>query len=1006
MPRRSVLSSAEKESLLSWPEDPAQRVRLYTLSATDRATIRERRGDANRLGFAVQLCAMRYPGVTLGAGQMPPWWLLEHLGSQLAVSPDSWLDYSQRAATRREHAADLQSLYGFSSFSRAHARATLDSLIPVTWHSDQGIVVARALVEYLRQERVLLPPIPAIERLCAQAITQGEQRIYRALCDSLPPEQHEKLELLLQVMPTTQMTHLRWLSQPPGAPNPKQVLEHIERLRFIDGLNLPSAIGHDLARHRFLKIARQGLQMSSADLARFETRRRVATLIAVVVQSRATILDETVELHDRIMGAAFNRAKRTQEQHWGQSGKAINDKVRLYAQIGQTLLDAREKGRDAYDAIEAVMPWETFEQSVAQARQLAWPAEFDTLPRLIESYAAIHRYAGAWLEALPFQGAPASQELIEGVELLRDLNRRGARKMPETAPLGFVRKRWRALVCSSDGGFSQGIDRRFYELCLLSELKNALRSGDVWISGSRAFKEFDEYLLPVSQFEELQKQDVLPLRVEINVDAYLHGRLAHLGAELKTVERLAKKGALPDARFEASGLKLTPLTNAVPEEAQELMRRASALLPRTKITDLLLEVEAWTGFTRHFTHLGNGQIPSNSSLLLAALLSDGLNLGLSKMAQATPEISATQLSWLCAWHIRDETYSAALAELVNAQSSQPLAALWGGGTTSSSDGQRFKAGSHATSSGQINPKYGSEPGRLFYTHISDQYAPFHTNVINTNVRDATYVLDGLLQHESHLCLEEHYTDTAGFTDHVFALMHLLGFKFAPRIRDLADKKLYLPDPRGSTKPNTNRGSATHSYTTIDSLCAGPLNLRLIRAHWSEMLRLGTSIAVGTTSASLLLRKLGAYPRQNGLALALRELGRLERSLFMLQWLQDTELRRRVHVGLNKGEARNALARAVFFHRLGEVRDRSFENQRHRASGLNLLCVAIILWNTVYLQRAINALRAQTPDLDETLLTHLSPLGWEHINLTGDYSWNSSALPKPGHFRPLRSSAIY
>ena len=233
-------------------------------------------------------------------------------------------------------------------------------------------------------------------------------------------------------------------------------------------------------------------------------------------------------------------------------------------------------------------------------------------------------------------------------------------------------------------------------------------------------------------------------------------------------------------------------------------------------------------------------------------------------------------------------------------------------------------------------------------------------------------------------------------------MHLLGFKFAPRIRDLADKKLYLPDSRA----NTNRGSATHSYATIDSLCAGPLNLRLIRAHWSEMLRLGTSIAVGTTSASLLLRKLGAYPRQNGLALALRELGRLERSLFMLQWLQDTELRRRVHVGLNKGEARNALARAVFFHRLGEVRDRSFENQRHRASGLNLLCAAIILWNTVYLHRAINALRAHTPDLDETLLTHLSPLGWEHINLTGDYSWNSRALPKPGHFRSLRSSAIY
>ena len=106
--------------------------------------------------------------------------------------------------------------------------------------------------------------------------------------------------------------------------------------------------------------------------------------------------------------------------------------------------------------------------------------------------------------------------------------------------------------------------------------------------------------------------------------------------------------------------------------------------------------------------------------------------------------------------------------------------------------------------------------------------------------------------------------------------------------------------------------------------------------------------------------LGSYPRQNGLAVALRELGRIERTLFILDWLQSVELRRRVHAGLNKGEARNALARAVFFNRLGEIRDRSFEQQRYRASGLNLVTAAIVLWNTVYLERAANALRGSVP----------------------------------------------
>ena len=139
------------------------------------------------------------------------------------------------------------------------------------------------------------------------------------------------------------------------------------------------------------------------------------------------------------------------------------------------------------------------------------------------------------------------------------------------------------------------------------------------------------------------------------------------------------------------------------------------------------------------------------------------------------------------------------------------------------------------------------------------------------------------------------------------------------------------------------------------------------------------------SGSLIVRKLASYPRQNRLALAIRELGRLERTLFILEWIKSPSLRGKVLAGLNKGESRNALARAVFFNRLGEVRDRSFENQCYRASGLNLVVAAIILWNTVYLEKAIKQVKENMGVPDE-YLSYLSPLGWGHINLTGDYVW--------------------
>lgn len=342
------------------------------------------------------------------------------------------------------------------------------------------------------------------------------------------------------------------------------------------------------------------------------------------------------------------------------------------------------------------------------------------------------------------------------------------------------------------------------------------------------------------------------------------------------------------------------------------------------------------------------------------ILSDGINLGLTRMAEACQGCSFKQLSWTADWYVRDECYARALAELGNAHYRLDLVNQWGDGTTSSSDGQQFPLGSVAKPLGDVNPKYGSYPGGMFYTHISDQYSPFHTQLIHTNTRDATYVLDGLLYHESDLNIEEHYTDTAGFTDHVFGLCHLLGFRFAPRMRDIGDLSLF---PIGRVE----------QWPQFMPVFGDRIKVREIETQWDDLLRLASSIRLGTVTASLIIRKLASYPRQNRLALALRELGRIERTLFILDWMEDPALRGRVQAGLNKGEARNALARAVFFNRLGEVRDRAFENQCYRASGLNLVVAAIILWNTVQLEKGIAKFR-QRRDVPDEYLAYLSPLG--------------------------------
>ncbi|ORJ48478.1 Tn3 family transposase [Kluyvera intermedia] len=984
MPRRSILSAAERDSLLALPDTQDELIRLYTFSEPDLSLIRQRRGDANRLGVAVQLCLLRFPGQGLLPDAAVPMPLLQWIGRQLRIDPSCWPQYAEREETRREHLLELRAYLGMEPFGLAHYRQAVHAATELALQTDKGIMLANSVLDDLRHRHVILPTLDVVERVCAEAITRANRQIYETLSEPLSDAHRRRLDDLLKRRDNGKTTWLAWLRQSPVKPNSRHMLEHIERLKAWQALDLPSGVERSVHQNRLLKIAREGGQMTPADLAKFEAQRRYATLVALAIEGMATVTDEIIDLHDRILGKLFNAAKNKHQQQFQASGKAINAKVRLFGRIGQALIEAKQAGRDPFAAIEGVLSWDAFAENVTEAQKLAQPEDFDFLHRIGESYATLRRYAPEFLAVLKLRAAPAAKDVLDAIEVLRGMNSDNARKVPADAPTDFIKPRWQKLVMTD-----AGIDRRYYELCALSELKNALRSGDIWVQGSRQFKDFEDYLVPPVKFASLKLASELPLAVVTNCDQYLHDRLTLLETQLATVNRMAAANDLPDAIITESGLKITPLDAAVPDTAQALIDQTAMILPHIKITELLMEVDEWTGFTRHFTHLKSGDLAKDKNLLLTTILADAINLGLTKMAESCPGTTYAKLAWLQAWHTRDETYSTALAELVNAQFRHPFAEHWGDGTTSSSDGQNFRTGSKAESTGHINPKYGSSPGRTFYTHISDQYAPFHTKVVNVGVRDSTYVLDGLLYHESDPRIDEYYTVTAVFTDHVFALMHLLGFRFAPRIRALGDTKLFIP-----------KGEA--SYDALrPTISSDKLNIKAIRAHWDEILRLATSIKQGTVTASLMLRKLGSYPRQNGLAVALRELGRIERTLFILDWLQSVELRRRVHAGLNKGEARNALARAVFFNRLGEIRDRSFEQQRYRASGLNLVTAAIVLWNTVYLERAANALRGHGHGVDEGLLQYLSPLGWEHINLTGDYLWRSSSKVGVGKFRPLR-----
>jgi TnpA family transposase len=983
MPHRELLTEAQRLSFQAPASDERGIVRHYTLSSEDLALINRRRGDPNRLGFALMLCYLRFPGRILQQGEQPPVALCAFVAEQLGLDAAHFDHYAERDQTRREHVLEIETALGLRPLTRALYRELAAWLLPTALATDHGPTLVAALIEELRERRIVCPALAAIERLAGSVRARAQRQLWHRLADGLTEQQRQSLDQLLKVRAGGGQSTLAWLRQTAYAATTGNFPKLIERLNLVRALGIEPERTTRVHQNYWLKLAREGGQSTVQHLAELEPLRRYATLTALVLELVATLTDEALNMFEHLVGQMFKKSERTHAEKFHASGKSINEKVRLYARVGQALIEARSGGGDVFAAIEAVLPWPKFESTVAEAQTLAQPEEFDYLALLDERYGSVRKFAPLLLAHFEFHAAPAAAELLRSLNLLRDLNASGKRTLPEQAPTGFVKPRWRPHVFPSSG-----VDRRFYELCALAELRDRLRAGDVWVTGSRQYRDFETYLIPTATFKIMQKEP-LPLNVDTHWPSYLAECRQRLEDDLTTVASRAREKTLPDVTLADGELRITPLRKNTPESAEVFAEKAYALMPHVKITELLAEVDQWTNMGDRFLHLRTQAPPKNRQAVLTAVLADGINLGLTRMSEACHETTWRQLSWTADWHVREECYEQALAGLIDAQHRQPLAAHWGSGATSSSDAQFFRAGGRGEVGGLVNLHYGQDPGVKFYTHLSDRFGPFHTKVIAATANEAPHVLDGLLYHQSSLVINEHYTDTGGFSDHIFAMCRLLGFRFAPRIRDLKEKRLYILP--GMTVP-----------PELAFLVAGAINIRIISDHWSELLRVAMSIKTGTVTASMILRKLAAYPRQNGLAIALRELGKLERTFFTLQWLQDPELRRRSHVGLNKGEQQNALRRAVFFNRLGEIRDRSYENQRHRASGLNLLVAAIILWNTAYLQRAVDHLGDQGQHPAPGDLVHLSPLGWEHINLTGDYHWETAPTLGPDQFRPLRN----
>jgi TnpA family transposase len=986
----AFLTAAERDRLNRFPaqipDDDLSA--FFLLSEADHTAINHYREAHTRLGFALQLCALRYLGFAPDDLCTAPAAVIGYVAQQLRVAPQALEAYGTRRPTRTTHFQQVQAHLHFRTATPLDVYGLQEWLVERALEHDQPMVLFQLACDELRREQIVRPGLTRLERLVATAREQAHRVTWQRLTPLLPPERLACLDALLTPDPSVGRTRLSWLRQEATAPTAPQMLATLAKIACLLEMGVHTWDLAGLNPNRVKWLAQLGWRATNQQLQRMPPMRRYPIILAFLHQALHHHTDVAVELYDQCLWDYHGAAKQALVEFRKAMARSTNEKLLLLRELGQVLLDPAVDDAAVRAASFARVPAPVLRATLEETQHLIRPRHDDAIDFFGMRYSTIRQFAPTFLQTLTFHAQGPDDTVLRAIDVIRTLDRAPSRRpVPRDAPMALVTAAWRPYIREPDGRIS----RRYYELCTLWHLRSALRAGDVWVAHSRRYTNPDTYLIPRAEWPRWRPEVLRQTGTPSDGDIRLTEREAELDTALAQVERLlARKDSY--LRVEEDRLVLSPLeADPRPASADALAECITERLPRVGLPELLIEVDTWTRFAERLVHAAGADPlpPPFLPHLYASLLAHACNFGLDQMAQSS-DLSYRHLAWCTTWHLREDTLKAACTALVNYHHTLPLSHAWGSGMLSSSDGQRFPVSGKNRHARRMPPPLGYGRGVTFYSWSSDQLSQYGTKCIPVTVRDSTYVLDEICQNETELPLREHTTDTAGATEIIFALFDLLGFRFAPRLRDLSDRRLFASGPIDLQR-----------YPRLQPHMTGRIHRPRILDWWDELLRVGGSIRLGWVTASLLVQKLQAHPQQNALARALQEYGRLARTLHILRWYAYPEDRRRFLRQLNKGEALHDLRAFVMMANKGQLRHSRGEALAHQALCLNVVTNAVVVWNTVYMAAVVEQLKREGYPVQDGDLAHIWPTRYAHINIYGKYHFNVDEVRRRKGLRPLR-----
>jgi len=933
------------------------------------------RTPRGRLGFAVLLKFFqvkgRFPNRQGEVGKD----IVASIAEQIGVPVEAWYALDWEGRTIKRHRADIREWCGFREVTLSDLenfrRWLIEEIIPQGYRADR---VREALAQRCRELRIELPAADHTNRFIQSTFQEHESGFCENLVQGLNAATQERLGALLQLQNSvgeeTEWTAWQNLKSDPGIAGLESVKEAVARLRTVREIGLPDVLFKFVTPKLLERYAKRAAVEEPFELRRHADNLRVTLMAAFLHIRSEELTDHLVDLLVETVHKMGKKAEsRIEESLTTVLQKAPSKMTKLY-RIAKASVDTPQGV-----VAEVIFPEVPEKWLRALILEVEGAAGYTgKVKKALQSSYRFHyrRMLPELLNNLEFRCTNAQyQPLMQALVLVKSQLESKKPFFPEgmDIPLkGIVPSSWMPLVIENGK-----VNRVPYEICVLKALREQLRCREIWVIGSRRYRNPEDDL--PQDFEERKVAYYEDLGIPVDAKAFTASLREELTFNLKSLdERIIVNPKVSIVQIkDGHKISITPFEpQAEPENLATLKREISQRWTGTSLLDILKETDLRAGFTR-FIQSGTERSHMDKATLqrriLLSLFGMGTNTGIKSM-ESLPEDDYKELLYIRRRFISNEGLRQAIAQVVNATLAVRMPGIWGEATTAcASDSKQFGAWDQNLLT-EWHLRYGGR-GVMVYWHVEKNSTCIYSQFKRVSSSEAASMIQGVLRHCTEMKVDRQYVDSHGQNAIAFAFCRLLGFDLMPRLKGINRQKLYKAEI-SQIFPNINPVMAPKA-----------INWELIEEQLDTMVKHAAALKMGMADAESLLRRFSRNNIQHPAYKALAELGKAIKTIFLCRYLNSEELRREIHVGLNVVESWNSTNGFIYYGKRGEISTNRKDNQEMGLLCLHLLQASMVYINTLMIQQVL-----EEPGWSERMtprdLAALSPLITQHINPYGRF----------------------